>query len=256
MLAALAMLPATADAQRRGYPLGGQWDPEYRTAGRVRLEVTPKQAQVYVDGYYVGTVDDFNGTFQRLVVAQGDRELVLYLQGYKTIRQTLQVTSRQDYRVRYKMERLAAGQTNEPPPEPPAQPPQASPGEPAGTPPAPMAPRSPRRPPYAPRPARPSEPPPPPQPREPPMPPDSRASATAEGFGSLVFRVQPAGAEVLIDGDRWQGPEGDDRLVVQVSEGSHRVEIRKDGYTTFSTQVTVRGGETLPLNVSLTRRGE
>ena len=77
----------------------------------------------------------------------------------------------------------------------------------------------------------------------------------AEGFGTLTVRVQPSGAEVLVDGDRWQGPEGQERLVIQVSEGTHRVEIRKEGYITFTTQVRVRRGETAPLNVSLPPRG-
>jgi hypothetical protein len=242
----LALLPATAAAQRRGYPLGGQWDPAYRTASRVRLQVTPKEAQVYVDGYYVGTVDDFDGVFDRVVVPPGEHEIVLYLQGYRTVRQTIRLKPREDSRIRYTMEHLPAGQVNEPPPVPP---PQAGQGEPAGAPPEAASPRAPRRPPT------PTRPPSPPRPPEPPVPPEARAPAPAQGFGSLVFRVQPAGAEIFIDGDRWQGPESDDRLVVQVPEGPHRVEIRKDGYTTFSTQVTIRGGETTPLNVSLSRRG-
>ena len=78
----------------------------------------------------------------------------------------------------------------------------------------------------------------------------------ARSFGTVVFRVQPAGAEILIDGQRWQGPEGDDRLIVQLAEGSHRVEIRKEGFVPFSTDVSVRGGETTPLNVSLPPRSE
>jgi PEGA domain len=39
-----------------------------------------------------------------------------------------------------------------------------------------------------------------------------------------------------------------------VSEGTHHVEVRRDGYETFSTDVTVRRGETTPLNVSLRTR--
>ena len=58
-------------------------------------------------------------------------------------------------------------------------------------------------------------------------------------------------ADVLIDGERWQGPEGVDRLVVQVAEGSHRIEVRKEGFASFTTEITVRAGETAPVNVSL-----
>jgi hypothetical protein len=94
----------------------------------------------------------------------------------------------------------------------------------------------------------------PPQQAAPP-PPDNPAEQ-GQGFGSLVIRVQPAGADVVIDGERWQGPEGSERLVIQVSEGSHRVEVRKDGYVPFSTTVRVRNGETAPVNVSLPPKGQ
>src|SRR5262245_22712637 len=39
--------------------------------GSLRLEVKPREAEVYIDGYYAGTVDDFDGTFQRLRVVPG-----------------------------------------------------------------------------------------------------------------------------------------------------------------------------------------
>ena len=68
-----------------------------------------------------------------------------------------------------------------------------------------------------------------------------------------MIRVQPADADVLIDGERWRGPGGDDRLVVQVTDGRHRIEVRKEGYQPFTTEVDVRGGESVPLNVSLPR---
>ena len=60
--------------------------------------------------------------------------------------------------------------------------------------------------------------------------------------------------EILIDGEPWHGPEDQDRLAVQVAAGRHQVEVRKDGYDTFSTEVEVRDGETTPLNVSIRRR--
>lgn len=36
--------------------------------GEIRIQGAPKDAHVYVDGYYAGIVDDFDGTFQRLNV--------------------------------------------------------------------------------------------------------------------------------------------------------------------------------------------
>jgi len=38
---------------------------------------------------------------------------------------------------------------------------------------------------------------------------------------------------------------------VQVSAGRHHLEIRKSGYRSLSTDITVRGGVTTPLNFSL-----
>ena len=66
-----------------------------------------------------------------------------------------------------------------------------------------------------------------------------------------MIRVQPAGAEVLIDGERWEMPADQERLDVAVPDGEHKIEIRKDGYQPFTTTVTVRRGENTPLNVSL-----
>ena len=71
--------------------------------------------------------------------------------------------------------------------------------------------------------------------------------------GGVAIRVQPGDAEVLIDGERWTG-DGEERLVVQLSPGQHQIEVRKDGYRTFMTSVTVRPGETAPLNISLGRQ--
>ena len=39
--------------------------------GGVRLKVKPKDAEVYVDGYYAGIVDDFDGMWQQLRLDDG-----------------------------------------------------------------------------------------------------------------------------------------------------------------------------------------
>jgi hypothetical protein len=73
-------------------------------------------------------------------------------------------------------------------------------------------------------------------------------------FGQLSLRVQPGDAEVLIDGERWEGALENERLVVQLGAGMHRLEIRKAGYRSYFTDVTLRGGDTTTLNVALTRQ--
>jgi len=225
-----------------GYPMWGYYGQGYgyERGGKVRLQVEPKDTQVYVDGYFVGVVDDYDGVFQRLHVRTGEHELALYLKGYHTVRQSINLRDGQDYRLRHTMQPLAAGEASEPPPQPTASATEAQQ-------PGPERRAAPR--PYgAPR-GRMGEPP----RREPPV--EQPGVEQAQGFGTLSIRVQPSGAEVLVDGDRWQGPEGQERLLIQVSEGTHRIEIRKEGYVTFTTEVRVRGGETAPLNVSLPPRG-
>ena len=58
-----------------GYPYGGYayGYPGYAAAtyGGVKIENAPPDAAVYADGYYVGTVDDFNGSFQKLNLEPG-----------------------------------------------------------------------------------------------------------------------------------------------------------------------------------------
>jgi hypothetical protein len=50
----------------------------------LRIQVNPSQAEVYVDGYYAGIVDDFDGVFQRLHVTPGGHEITLRLDGFRT----------------------------------------------------------------------------------------------------------------------------------------------------------------------------
>jgi hypothetical protein len=178
--------------------------------GSVRLQVVPQDAEVFVDCYYAGIVDDFDGFFQRLNLRPGAHEIVLYHEKYRTIRQPLYVAVGTDYKIRHELAPLSAGEATEPRPVP-----SPAPGSRQNAPPPPGLP------------------------------------PTPDLFGALSIRVQPADAAILIDGEEWRGPEPQGRLIVQLSEGVHRIEIRKDGYIAFSSEVEVRRGETTPLNVAL-----
>jgi hypothetical protein len=222
----------------------------YEPDASVRLEVKPRQAEVYVDGYYAGIVDDFDGSFQRLRVEPGEHEIELWLDGYRTVHQKVYLTQDNTFRVKYQMEKLAAGQAQEPKPQP-IEPPQG------GN--QPRRPQPPMQQPMGRGPvSRPAPPPPPDEPREPEAPrrgPDQpRGTQGNAAYGTLAIRVQPGDADVSIDGENWRSSGGQERLTVQVAEGSHTIEIRKSGYRTYVTQIDVRRGQTTPLNVSL--RGE
>lgn len=220
-------------------PYGYGYRP-YEPDASVRFEVKPREAEVYIDGYYAGIVDDFDGAFQRLHVEPGEHEIDLWLDGYRTVTQKVYLTQDNTFRVKYQMERLGPGEPPAPKPQP-VDPPQTG-NQPRVQPPPPMQPlgRGPagRRM--------------PPRQLPPQQPPDNpRGTPGSAAYGTLAIKVQPGDAEVSIDGENWRGPGGQDRLTVDVAEGSHTVEIRKAGYRTYVTQVDVRRGETTPLNVSL-----
>ncbi len=243
-------------AEQYGYPLR-PYGYGYRRAepeASVRVEVKPKEAEVYVDGYYAGIVDDFDGTFQRLRVEPGDHVIQLYLDGFRPVTQKVYLSQDNTFRIKYQMERLGPGEPPTPKPQPidppraqsqPMQQPQAMGRGPAGR---RMPPPQQGQPPqYPPDQYPPTQPPPPP-------PDNARGGRGNAVYGSLAVKVQPGDAEISIDGEAWRGPGGQDRLVDEVAEGSHTVEIRKPGFRTYVTQVDVRRGQTTPLNVSL--RGE
>ena len=45
------------------------------TYGGIRISGAPENAEVYLDGSYAGTVDDYNGTFERLDLEPGSHEI-------------------------------------------------------------------------------------------------------------------------------------------------------------------------------------
>jgi hypothetical protein len=53
--------------------------------GGVRIQGAPPDTQVFADGYYVGVVDDFDGTFQHLNLEAGAHRIELRLEGQPPI---------------------------------------------------------------------------------------------------------------------------------------------------------------------------
>jgi len=210
------------DYQYRRYPPYPRYG-YYDASADLRVQVTPKQAEVYIDGYLVGTVDDFDGILQRLHVPLGEHEITVYAQGYRSITQRMLFRPFESYTIKDTMQPVATGDAGDPRPTPSERQPEQG--------------LTPRR-------------------GEPMNRPGTRVPDRVEidrggdRFGAVAVRVQPADAEVLIDGERWETPGGE-RVLVQLSEGTHRVEVRKSGYKTYTSTVRVRSGETVTLNVSL-----
>lgn len=197
-----------------GYPPG-----IYHNDGAValRLQVTPRDASVYVDGYAAGIVDDYDGVFQRLRLVPGPHEIVIHHPRHRTLRQSIYYNPGSTHTIRHTLEPLLPGETPEPQPLPRALP--AYPGMPG-------------------------------QPGAPPVA-DSGRAPEGTRAGTLALRVQPADATVLVDGEPWRGPQTQDRLVIQLAEGAHRVRVEKPGFQAFAVDVDVRAGETTSFNVSL-----
>ena len=190
----------------------------YRERGSVRLQVKPEETEVYVDGYYAGVVDSYDGFFQRLSLPPGRHDIELRLEGYRSIQEQVYLAVGQTYRIEHLMEPLGPGETTPPPPEPRAE----------------------------------AE-------VEPELEPDPFAEFGAEpttsfapvaGFGRLVVRVQPADASIFVDGEEWYSPDGS-RLELEVGAGRHRIEVRREGYESYVTDITVRSGESRAVNISL-----
>ena len=54
-------------------------------AGGIRLKIRPRDAQVFVDGYYAGRVDDFDGVFQSLKVEAGGHKVEIRMPGFEDL---------------------------------------------------------------------------------------------------------------------------------------------------------------------------
>ena len=57
----------------------------YGPTGTLRLRVGPRHAQVFVDGYFVGRVDDFDGVFQSLRLEEGPHQIEILADGYEPL---------------------------------------------------------------------------------------------------------------------------------------------------------------------------
>ncbi|MGE0450831.1 MAG: PEGA domain-containing protein [Vicinamibacterales bacterium] len=203
---------------RYAYP----YFPVFDRHAEVRLRVEPETAAVYVDGFYAGIVDDFNGVFQRLALPPGGHTIELYLDGYRTVRRSLYLAPASSVTLRETLMPLPAGAASEPP---------------LVHPPVPAPPEGSYRPPVT--------------TRRDPLPPQQPPPALVT-FGTLALTFAPTGAEVVIDGQPWTSSEPG-HLAIAMPPGPHRVEVSERGYMRFSEEIEVRAGETTTLNVSLVK---
>jgi hypothetical protein len=78
----------------------------YDDEGALRLKVKPANASVYVDGYYVGVVDDFDGIFQRLHLEAGPHRIEVRAPQYETLTFDVRITPDETTTYRGEMVKL------------------------------------------------------------------------------------------------------------------------------------------------------
>ena len=206
----------------------------YRDAGSLRVIVDPEQTRVYVDGYYAGIADDFDGIFQRLYLPPGRHEITLKLEGHRSHRFRVYVPVDQTIKIHHVMQRGTGEDTDEVVGDPAAWSRRGDRDRDEAYE-RREADRD-RDEAYGRRDA------------DEDLVEDERDSAEA---GTLRLDVKPPDASVYVDGEF----RGSGRRVenLRLAPGRHRIEVVRPGYRTVERDVEVRAGEWTSLEVELSR---
>jgi hypothetical protein len=78
----------------------------YQDSGSLRLKIDPRQAQVYVDGYFVGVVDSFDGAFQKLGLEGGGHKIELKADGFEPLDFEVLITPGETVTYKGEMKRI------------------------------------------------------------------------------------------------------------------------------------------------------
>ena len=74
--------------------------PDPKTSSEVRLDVQPSRAAVFLDDYFVGTVDEYYGIEHAMLVAPGKHRIKIALPGFKTFETEVVLFPRQKFALR------------------------------------------------------------------------------------------------------------------------------------------------------------
>lgn len=204
----------------------------YRETAAIRTLVDPEKTKVFVDGYYAGTADDFDGLFQRLHVAPGRHDISFELEGYRTHRVKVYALEDRTIKIRHEMRRGAGDESLEDLTDGREDPPYRR-----GA-----AERDPRE-----RDLDDAE-------REP----GDRGRADSEGRerergepGTLRVEVRPEDASIYVDGQFFGTSRRSEALTLP--PGRHRIEVVRPGYRTVEREVEIRPGRSESIAIDLER---
>ena len=94
-----------------GYGAGGgsggySVSESHRDNGSLRLKINPRNAQIYIDGFYVGVVDSYDGAFQKLGLEGGSHKVELKADGYEPLQFDVLVTPGETATYKGEMKRI------------------------------------------------------------------------------------------------------------------------------------------------------
>lgn len=83
-------------------PISGGGGGGLENTGALRLKVKPLDASVYVDGFFAGVVDDFDGAFQKLKLERGPHHIEIRSPQHVPV--TFDVMIQEDFTITYRGE--------------------------------------------------------------------------------------------------------------------------------------------------------
>jgi len=209
----------------------------YYGYGEIRLEIKPKTAKVYVDGDYVGILDDFDSWHQRLDIEPGKHRIVVRESGFAPYVETIRVLPGRNYHIKQQMQpgqdaiaerdlRLGRGEERE------------------------YDKRNQERDrrfesdPYR------------DQGREESAPPEGEFPPAGANTRTFALQVHPADATVYIDGNYYGTADVDEsgELQVLLPKGMHKIEIVRPGYESFSKEIQVDENSNEKIVVNLQKK--
>ena len=201
------------------------YGPRYEPTGAIRLKVKPREAEVFIDGYYVGLVDEFDGVFQRLRLEPGPKQLKIRSPGFQTLIVEVRIIAGRT--ITYEAGMHAGDPGPQPRPEPPAAVPESTPSENLMG--LPVSERAPQQ-------------------------HGVNYKTPPSTLGGILLKVDPSEARIFVDGyyvgivNDFDGSRG---LILE--SGPKTIKIQADGYEDIVIEVRILPGETMTYKGKLLR---